>query len=641
MKLKADNGRSRIDVTANDDELIVADLFCGGGGTSEALKQACEEMGLKYRLYAVNHWRTAIDTHEENHPEAKHACASVGAVDPLKFVPQGRLDLLMASPECIFYSSARGGKPVNDQRRSTAWDVVDVWMPALRPRQVLIENVPEFQNWGPLYPANHRIAKLRNRPNPKFKGKIFREYVGKMEAMGYTVEYRVQCAADFGAATTRKRLFIMASLGKGAITWPEPTHSKAGGNGLKKWRAAREIIDWNLKGESIFNRKRPLADKTMNRILVGLERHGGDALKPYLVALRNHMDGKSIDGPVPTVAAGGNHIGLAEPFVFHTTHSGRFTEVDRPLPTVTAAKRGEMGVLETNLVDAFMLSQQSGGAARSIDEPAMTVAAKGAIQLVEFVVPPRHMNAGHVDSVEDPLRTVTAAAGHCFGVVDACLVPFYNERDGQAPRSHSVEDPSPTIPATGDGKFGLAEGVLVEYHSETSVGENRTRTLDDPLPTQTTENRFGVATPLLLNLSHGQRMHDIDGPVPTITTAKGGELAVAEPVITSYYGTTNVSSVKTPLPTVTAKSRFGMAMPVINGKTLDIRFRMLQPHELAGAMDFPKGYKFMGKRKRGGGVNKGDQVRMIGNAVDVKHGKELIKTRIHALLAQRNQENAA
>lgn len=694
----------------NDSDLIVADLFCGGGGTSQALKEACEELGIGYKLYAVNHWRTAIDTHEENHPEAKHACASVGAVDPLEFVPEGRLDLLMASPECIFYSSARGGKPINDQRRSTAWDVVDVWMPALRPKQLLIENVPEFENWGDLFPETYHIAKLRGRPNPAHKGRIFKQYIDKIRALGYTVEYRKQVAADFGAATTRKRLFIMASRNDVSqrIVWPEPTHSKDG-VGPKKWRAAREIIDWSLKGESIFNRKRPLAPATMRRILVGLERHGGDALKPYLVALRNHMDGKPIDGPVPTVSAGGTHIGLAEPFIMPVTHgsdiSKRERPVSEPLPTITGANRGELGVVESSVIlannnnnvprsteepvatitsggrlakiDAFTLSQQSGGVARDVDDPLMTVAAKGAIGLVEFIVPPRHMNEGYVDSIDRPLRTVTATTGHTFGKVDACLVPFYNERPGQAPRSHSLEEPAPTVPATGDGKFGLVEGVLlsaggpevsafpvdkphntvltrdhmalaepvlvsvahgdnppggprgnggrardistpmpsvtasgrdyglaepvlVEYHSEKSAGDNRTRTLDDPLPTQTTENRFGVA----------------------------------EPCITSYYGTLNVSSVKTPLPTVTAKSRFGMAMPVINGKTLDIRFRMLQPHELAGAMDFPKGYKFVGKKKRGGGVNKGDQVRMIGNAVDVRHGKALIKTRIHAILAQ-------
>ena len=178
----------------------------------------------------------------------------------------------------------------------------------------------------------------------------------------------------------------------------------------------------------------------MKRILVGLERHGGDVLKPHLVALRNHMDIKSVDGPVPTVAAGGNHIGLAEPIVFtgpsahifHTTHSGRFTEVEKPLPTVTAAKRGEMGLLEANVVEAFMLSQQSGGIARSIEEPAMTVAAKGAIQLVEGLL----LSAGGP-------------------IVDA--FPTYRPVNTILTRDH----------------MAVAEPVLVEYHTETSVNGNK------------------------------------------------------------------------------------------------------------------------------------------------------------------------
>jgi DNA (cytosine-5)-methyltransferase 1 len=692
-------GRGHIDVQQFAGTLIVVDLFCGGGGTSQALKEACEEMGINFKLYALNHWDTAIDTHEENHPEAIHGCGSVGDVDPLAFVPEGYCDILLASPECIFFSSARGGKPINDQRRSTAWEVVDRWVPALKPKQILIENVQEFENWCDVYPDDYPVKKKRGRPIPELKGTTFQQYIGELKG-AYNVEYRKQIAADFGAATSRKRLFIMASrkdLKEDIIAWPEPTHSKTGANGLKKWRAAREIIDWSMKGESIFDRKRPLAPATMRRILVGLERHGGDALKPYLVALRNHMDGKPIDGPVPTIAAGGTTIGLAEPYIFHTTHSGRFTDVDKPLPTVTAAQRGEMGIVES----AFLLSQQSGGVARPVNEPAMTVAAKGAIGLVEFMLPPRHMNDGQIDSLEDPIRTITAAAGHCYGKTDACLVPFYNERPGQAPRSHSLDDPAPTIPATGDGKFGLVDGVLVsvahgdnpegsgrgnggrdrsvdapapsvtasgsdyglvepvlvEYHSETSGGENRTRSLDEALPTQTTENRFGVAEPILINLSHGQRVHDMDKPVPVITTAKGGELAVAEPIITSYYGTVNVSPVSAPLRTATAKSRFGLAMPVINGMTLDIRFRMLQPHELAMAMDFPPGYKFVGVKKKRAvrarktkngfhktdTVNKGEGVRMIGNAVDVAHGKALIKTRINVLIEWlgRQQEAAA
>ena len=221
-----------------DDEFICADLFCGGGGTSEALKQAAAAMGIPYKLYAVNHWSTAIDTHEVNHPEAKHACAGVGDVDPLKFVPEGRLDLLMASPECIFYSSARGGKPVNDQRRSTAWDVVDIWVPALKPKQLLIENVPEFMNWGDLYPSDYHIAKLRDRPNPKFKGRIFEEYIGKLKK-----DYRIEVSWPNSWRGLRRCHYSQAPIHHGVAQGPEGEgHHVAGADALEDGRQGAEEV---------------------------------------------------------------------------------------------------------------------------------------------------------------------------------------------------------------------------------------------------------------------------------------------------------------------------------------------------------------------------------------------------------------
>lgn len=515
--------------------ILAADLFCGAGGTSTGLRQACDEMGLRLDLVAVNHWPVAIDTHSKNHPDVKHVCAAIESVEPRQVVPGGHLDLLVASPECTHHSSARGGKPMSDQKRASAYLVLR-WAESLRIDAILIENVPEFRGWGPLG-ANGKPPKSK-------KGTLYQHFLAGLRALGYTVEDRVLNAADYGAATTRRRLFVLARLGRSPIAWPTPTHSSKGGRTLfgrtEKWRPAREIIDWTIPGQSIFTRKRPLKPATMRRILAGLEKFGGPELTPFLVTLRNHMAGRSLDVPIPTVSAGGQHVGLCEPFLMHITHgqdAGRVHDVGEPVPTITTANRGELALCEP-----FVLQQQSGGVPRSVSEPIPTVAAKGAISLIEpFIITPGGARLRQPSDINSPLPTVTCSDR--FAVAQPFIVPFFGERDGQDPRTHSVDDPLPAVTSHGAG-------------------------------------------------------------------------ALIEPAfVASYYGTQNISPVSAPLPTVTAKDRFALVLPIINGRQLDIRFRMLQPHELGAAMSFPREYVFTG--------TKGDAVRQIGNAVDVRQAHAL------------------
>jgi len=470
-------------------KIRAADLFAGAGGASTGLMLAAEAAGLDLDLVAVNHWPAAVKTHAANHPAARHLCEAIERVDPRDAVPGGKLHLLVAGPECTFFSMARGGRPIDDQRRSSAWSILR-WLELLRVDHVLIENVPEFQGWAPL--------DGRGRPIKSRKGEIFRAYLAAIAAMNYRVEVRELNAADYGEATTRKRLFIQAARGRRAITWPEPTHSPRGASNLlrltRPWRPAREVIDWSLPSASIFHRKKPLSKNTLRRIEAGLARFGG------------------------------------QPFV---------------------------------------LGQQGGGAPRQTDQPLPTVTADGAISVVE-----------------------------------PFLVPMYGERDGQAPRTHSVSEPVPTIPASGGGKFGLVEPFLVEYHSEREGEEPRVRALDQPLPTLTAENRFGLAEPFVVQVTHGGRERSISEPLPTITGGQRGDLAVVEPFTLPYYsnGGQLARPVSQPVGTITTRDRFALVIP----ERMDIRFRMLQPHELAAAMGFPPGYRFIG--------NKGDTIRMIGNA---------------------------
>lgn len=334
--------------------LKIADLFCGAGGTSAGAVEAIRALGFVPKLTAINHWDVAIATHEANHPKARHRCVSIDDINPRSLFAEGELDLLWASPECTHHSTARGGRPINDQSRATA-HCVTRWAEALRPSVILVENVPEFETWGPIG-ANGRPLESR-------KGETFRAWLGLLHALGYCVDYRRLVAADYGDPTTRERLFVQAVRGRRRIVWPDPTHARPaddlfGLDGRKPWVPAADIIDWSIPGRSIFNRERPLAQSTIKRIREGLEEHGGATI----IAME---------------------------------HGGRHLSVTRPLPKVTTAKGGAFGV-------AYILPQQSGGKLRPVSEPAPTISTAGALSLIV-----EYYGNGRARPVSEPLPTVT------------------------------------------------------------------------------------------------------------------------------------------------------------------------------------------------------------------------------------------
>lgn len=287
------------------------DLFCGAGGSSTGALRAAVRLGIEIEMLAINHWEKAIDTHALNHPDVHHMHEDLGAIDPRKAVDEiamGRtIDILWASPECTEFSYSRGGKPIFGQSRATAWHPLR-WMDQLNIKKVIIENVSSFRAWGP--------SDANGKPIKKRRGETYRQYLDMIRSMGYTVEARVLNAADYGAAQARRRLFIIAVKGsRKKIRWPQSTHAPAGSlPGLLPYRGAKEIIDWSIRGKSIFNRKKPHAQKTLERILIGGSKYW-PLLRPFLPILRAHLLARSIDEPIPTVAAGGTHIGLAEPIL--------------------------------------------------------------------------------------------------------------------------------------------------------------------------------------------------------------------------------------------------------------------------------------------------------------------------------------
>lgn len=419
--------------------LMAADLFCGAGGTSTGLSRAAEILGRRVNLVAVNHWERAVETHAANHPGAAHFCQSLADLDPRKAVPGGKLDLLVASPECTHHSVARGGKPVNDQTRASAY-CVHRWCAALDVKRVLIENVPEFATWGPLG--------SNGRPLASGKGKLFDQYVKTFQAMGYRVEWRVLNAADYGAATSRRRLFLQAVKGRAAIRWPDPTHEPNPTPNLfgsrRRWRAAREVIDWRLKGQSIFARRRPLSANTLKRIEAGLRKFGGANAEPFILLLNRHGNAPvGVSDPLTTVTATSADFALCEPFVMRACNGGddncRVKSPDQALGTIHAGG-GSYG-----LVEPFILPPEGihrGNAPRSADFPLQTVTAgRGGGCMVEpFILPHRQFDGMQVDSIDAPVRTITAQNGGCNAVVEPFVVPYY--RTGVP---DSVADPLSTI----------------------------------------------------------------------------------------------------------------------------------------------------------------------------------------------------
>lgn len=413
-----------------------ADLFAGAGGFSSGLVRACERRERRLDLTAVDHWPTAVETHARNHPNARHLCEAVESVDPRKAIPGGKLDLLLAAPECIYHSNARGGKPINDQSRASAWCILR-WATALNIDTILIENVPEFAMWGPLG--------TNGRPLKTQKGKTFMAFIEAIRSLGYAVNYRVLNAANYGDPTTRQRLFIQAQKGRRSIVWPAPTHSADGKTdffgALKPWVPAHTVIDWTTKGRSIFHRDRPLSPNTIARIAAGLKKFGGKGSEPFLVMLYGTNTARSLDRPLPTVTATGQHIGLCEPHLLTLTHGGRKRSVDEQLPTVTGSR--EIGLVEPFIIPYHGAQNGQQASSHSIDSPMPTVTTVNGFGLAEpFVLPPEGFFRGNAPrSVDDLLQTITA-------------------NRGGGPRS--IKDPFDTLIAK--DRFGLveADGVLLD-----------------------------------------------------------------------------------------------------------------------------------------------------------------------------------
>lgn len=444
-------------------KLRAADLFCGAGGTTAGAVAS----GAVDAVFALNHWDVAIQTHSANFPGAKHVNSRLDMTSPSECP---KIDLLFASPECTHHSRARGGRPTSDQQRSGAWDVIK-WIEFHRPSFVVIENVVEWKDWGPVGD--------NGRPLKSKKGSLFNAWINTCKEMGYREDVRELNAADFDACTSRNRLFVILKKGNRLPRWPEPVRTRfAGGElpgmSLPAWRAAAEIIDWNVPCPSIFQRKRPLADNTLQRLEAGLRRF----VAPFVTQWDNTSvkdPSRSLGSPLATMVTKAN-MGLCIPFQYQLIGRGAgiSRDIGSPVPTMLA-------------------SRESHGIA------------------LPFMAEVNHSGGDRVRSLHEGLGTIATHNG--MGMALPYIVPHFGEREGQSPRTHDINAALPTV--TGQGAGSLAIPWLSSFYgNETSVPAS------SPVATITTKDRHS----LCIAIARGPQ----DWPEPTTDAMRALQATMRE-----------------------------------------------------------------------------------------------------------------
>jgi DNA (cytosine-5)-methyltransferase 1 len=355
---------------------LIVDCFAGGGGASLGITQA---LGRPVDI-AINHSRQAIALHAKNHPDTDHYCEDIWTVEPKAATKGKPVSLLWASPDCRHFSRAKGGKPASPRVRSLAWVVV-TWARRVRPRLICLENVEEFQTWGPLHEDGS--------PDKERQGQTFRRWASHLRNLGYALEYRSLRACDYGAPTTRRRLFIVARCDGHPIVWPTPTH---GPGRAHPHRTAAECIDWSIPVPSIFGRKKPLAEATEARIAAGIKKFVLDR-EPFIVPIRSTWAPDAEDVLVaPTLI----QTGYGE----REGQAPRVLDLHKPLGTAVA------GGQKHALVYAFLARHYGGVVGRSLTEPMSTVTTIDHHSLVTALLVKYYGNGGE-QGVNRPLDTVT------------------------------------------------------------------------------------------------------------------------------------------------------------------------------------------------------------------------------------------
>ena len=521
---------------------------------SDVYKRQGIEMATGYSVdIAINHDPEAIKMHKANHPNTKHYCENVWAVDPVKACNGHPVGLAWFSPDCKHFSKAKGGKPKDKNIRGLAW-VACRWAGLVRPRVIMLENVEEFKTWGPLNRGHHPIKAKQ--------GKTFEKFVQQLTDLGYEVEFRELVAADYGAPTMRKRFFMIARCDGKPIVWPEPTHAPADSDEvkaglLKPYVGAYTQLDFSLPCPSIFDTSeeikekygiravRPLAPKTMERIARGLKKFVLDNPEPFIVP-----------------------IGYGE----RKGQAPRVHDIEKPLPTIVGS--GKHYLCEPTLAPYMgtNTTNHPGG------------------------------------NCKDPIHTITTGNQHCL--ISPTLIQYHSETAQGEVRGQTIEDPIMTV--DGSNRYGLVTSFIQKYYGGNYQGNGSD--IKEPLHTITTLERNAMCAVNLIQMNNHCDGRDVKEPIPTIT-AGDGHFGEVRAFLIKYYGQGTGQDIKAPLDTVTAQDRFGLV--TINGvdyQIVDIGLRMLEPRELYGCQGFPEDY-IIDHDYTGKTYPRSEQVRRCGNAV--------------------------
>ncbi|QVN09499.1 DNA cytosine methyltransferase [Pseudomonas rhodesiae] len=634
-----------------DDEIVV-DFFCGGGGAGTGL-----EIGLGRAVnVAKNHSPQAISMHTVNHPGAQHFTTDVFEGDPDTECGGKAVGWFHMSPDCTHHSQAAGGQPRKREIRNLSWIGLK-WAGMKRPRVISLENVKQILQWGRLIAkrdkATGRVVKLGGEvaspgevvpvgqqfliPDPKQRGKTWRRFVALLEGMGYVVEWKVIRACDFGAPTSRERLFMIARCDGQPIVWPEPTHAKNPAKGQQKWKTAADCIDFTDLGKSIFGRKKDLAPATLRRVAKGMKKFVIDSAAPFIVPIANWSGEtvQSADEPLRTITSypKGGAFSVVSPVIAPATHQGsdRINDPLDPLPTVTCANRGELTLISPLMVGAG--GPEYSGKPVGVEQPVGTLMTQNHRALASACI----VQAGHgegygankrrshgVNDICGPIGPITASGG---GQSVSAAVMIQANGGFNTTHAKGMHEPMTTVTNTGSQQQ-LAVANLVHLR-----GNCDARDVNDPLHTVSAGgHHHGLVSAFMERAFGGSVGQGLEDPAPTITAGGGGKSSLVSLTLSpeheaaalrvaafliSYYGTENISACDSPAPTITTKDRLAMVTVMVKGAPyviVDICLRMLKPAELYKAQGFPADY-IISHGADGKPFTKTQQVHMCGNSV--------------------------
>ncbi len=446
---------------------LIIDCFAGGGGASVGIEMA---LGRQVDI-AINHDPDAILMHKTNHPDTIHLTEDIFKVDLQKYVKGRHVSLMWASPDCTSHSKAKGGQPRKQGLRILPWAVYK-HAKAILPDVIIMENVEEIQQWGPLDPDGH--------PIPERKGEDYKKFITSMKSLGYIFDSRELVAADYGAPTTRKRWYAVFRRDGKAIVWPELTHSKGGVGGLEPWEPIYKYLDLLDFGSSIFGRKKPLAENTMKRIARGLEKFVFNNLEPFIIKVTHKYDqfrGHSMYEPLQTITSK-NDAALVTPYIMQIGQTGfakhRNRSIEEPISTVVT--KNEHCLISPIMIQYHSETTKTGVRGQQVTEPIQTIDTSNRYGLVASYLT-KFYKSGIGQNLKEPIHTITTSPGH-FGTISVLTVHLEELQDAGMDEETAQ-------------KCTCVSQFIMEYY-----GCGTGQELREPIHTIVTKERFALITVL-------------------------------------------------------------------------------------------------------------------------------------------------